>query len=103
MTSTQDDEMRIRVLLSMQRALWDMVTPDLRGVAVSWGSDWVRARFIYESDRSENEELVREIETEVLADFDEQLTTQFESVSAPAPQPRLLRDGEAWVYLRREL
>lgn len=95
---------RERALLSMQRALWDMVTPELRGVAMSWGESRINARFVYDLQGTEPvAELVHEIETQVLADFDEELVTEFRIQAIPQSCPRSRADGEWWVYLRREV
>ena len=79
-----------------------MVTPSLRGVAVSCRDQAVGARFIYERSECEHVELVAEIETELLADFDEDLATEFIIEAVPASTSRVPGDGEVWVYLRRE-
>lgn len=55
------EQLRTRVLLSIQRALLGMVTPSLRGVAVTWGDSAINARFIYDADdRAQSRELVQE-------------------------------------------
>lgn len=40
--------LRVSVLLSMQRALWDEVTPGLRGVAVAVSESAVSGRMIFD-------------------------------------------------------
>ena len=96
-------EFRAQVLLSIQRALWDMVTPDLRGVSVSWGNHAVRMRFLYDRPvTADMREIVREVETYVLADFDEGLTTDVTAEFAAPNEVRHLRDRQWWAYLRRE-
>lgn len=102
MTATRAAQMRVRVLLSIQRALLGSVTPSLRGVAVSWDERRVSARFVYDVDDSTHAELVQEIETEVLADLDPELSTQFEIEAASGSTPRVLKGAEIWAYLRRE-
>ena len=47
-------EHRNDVLLSFQRALWDMVTPNLRAVAVTPSYPTIRPRFLYEGSTSVN-------------------------------------------------
>lgn len=102
MTSADDDR-RSTVLLSMQRALWDMISPDIRGIAVSWAPDLVRARFVYDREVDEDAwETVREVETEVLADLVAGVRTEFTAEFMPVEKPRDSRDGEYWVYRRRE-
>jgi len=45
----------------------------------------------------------REVETYVLADFDEDLVTNFVIEALPGSRSRALADGEWWAYLRREV
>jgi hypothetical protein len=96
-------DFRLEVLLSIQRALWEMVTPSLRGVAIQPKHPLIRARFIYDIEPTEVErEIVAEVETYVLADFDESIDVNFQADYVPADTPRKLQPGEEWVYLRRE-
>jgi hypothetical protein len=94
-------EARVRVLLSMQRALLGAVTRPLRGVAVSWSGDRIVARFIYDEAPRDQDPML-EAETEVLADFDQSVVTDFRAEVAPAPMSLPLNNGEVWVYRRRE-
>jgi hypothetical protein len=96
-------DFRIQVLLSFQRALWDMVTPPLRGVAVRLTEPLIEARFLYEHEPTEDEvQIVAEVETYVLADFTPPTDVSFAAVGASPPGLRELVTGEEWVYLRRE-
>ena len=100
---TIDHEFRISALLSMHRALWEMVTPDLRAVTIRVGDDLVRGRMIYEHDPDEDErELVSLVETYVIADF----LPEVEVVVVPdvvRPPVRVdLLPGEEWIYRRYE-
>lgn len=96
-------DFRVQVLLSMQRALWDMVTPTLRGVAVSVDYPSVKGRLLYENvPTSEELEINAEVETYVIADFDESVRVTFRAECVPQHEPRDLLQGEEWVYLRRE-
>lgn len=99
---TTPTEMRVTVLLSLQRALLGMVTMSLRGVAVSWTEHLVCARFMYEFEDSQHVELMGEIETEVLADFHSDVDTRFTIEAAPRSTRLGLEQDEVWVYLRRE-
>ncbi|HEY5785887.1 MAG TPA: hypothetical protein VIT65_14020 [Microlunatus sp.] len=102
-----DRDLRIELLLSLQRAMWECVTPDLRGVAVALTSSELRShfsvRFLYAGDVGEFQtELVSLTEAYLISDFNQipsELTVSFEAV----PQsPRELSDGEEWFYLRWE-
>lgn len=96
-------EFRVEVLLSFQRALWDMVTPALRGVAVRPAFPDIQARFLYEQVSGEDREIVSEVEAYVAADFLPPVMVEFEAVALPIERPRDLREGEVWAYLRREV
>jgi hypothetical protein len=93
--------LRIRALLSAQRALIGMIPPDLRGAAVSWTEGHVRGRFMFDALTADAAELVREIETEVMADFEDDVEVRFDAVDAAAPRAMWLADGEEWVFLRQ--
>jgi hypothetical protein len=93
---------RVEVLLSFQRALWDMVTPSLRGIAVKPVGPLIEARFIHERATEEEQLLVAEVEAYVVADFLPPVDVKFSAVAAPPGTPRVLEAGEEWVYLRHE-
>lgn len=93
---------RIQVLLSVMRALWDLVTPDLRGVAVRIHYPSIRARFIYEHVGQEQWLLSQESEVYVLGDFPPPVEVEFVADAVPPPEGRDLLPGEEWVYLRLE-
>jgi hypothetical protein len=95
-------EHRIEVLLSFQRALWDMVTPGLRGVAVTPAMPLIEGRFLYEEPDDIERLIPAEVEAYVVADFLPPVDVRFEVVTLPRSQPRDLLPGEEWVYLRRE-
>lgn len=95
-------DLRVSLLLSIQRALWDVVTPDLRGVALRV-SPFARVRFIFDAEPDDQDlENVSEAETGILADFGEDVHVSAVAVCVAPPQPRLLEQGEEWVYLRQE-
>lgn len=92
------------VLLSMQRALWEQITPNLRGVTVSLrqvaGDQVIASRFLYEGTIGEVErECVSLAETYCIADFGPEVVVTFEPVENAAKE---LVDTEAWMYLRHE-
>ncbi len=95
-------EFRIEVLLSFQRALWEEVTPSLRGVAVTPTYPVIEARFIYGSVGDEEREIVSIVETYVYADFVPPVNVSFTAVALPVSTKRTLMPGEQWVYLRKE-
>jgi hypothetical protein len=96
-------EFRVSVLLSLQRALWDLVGPNLRGVAATFDYPVVTARFLFENDPTEEDlEDVSLAETHTIADFPEDVSVDFAPVWAPSSESRDLLPGEGWVYLRKE-
>ena len=94
---------RISVLLSIQRALWGMVTPDLVAVAVGWETGEIHARFVYQAPIApDRPEIVSEVETYVLADFTPEVRTEFEVEPEFGDNARTFAPGEAWwAYVRR--
>lgn len=97
-----DSRPRTKVLLSLQRALWGMVTPDIRAVAVGWDTGIIRVRVIFDhAVTTEDLDVVSEIETSVLADFGPGVTTDFTADFSKDPFHHL--PGERWwAYVRRE-
>jgi hypothetical protein len=81
-----------------------MVTPELRGVVVSWDRDYIKARFLYDMEDVDEDvdEIVSDVEGEVISDFGENLTTEFLAQVIPMPVPLRIQDNEWWVYRRRE-
>ncbi|MCW2498019.1 hypothetical protein [Jatrophihabitans sp.] len=101
---TQADGLdRALVLLSLQRALWDAVTPELRAVSVGWSGGRIDTTFVYDSPiSSEMVELVGVVEAEMLADFPSGTETRFDLVHIPRTEDRRDAAREWWAYLRRE-
>lgn len=103
-----ESDLRVHVLLSMQRAMWEAVTPDLRGVALALpdpaaGHGSLSARFLYEGEVGEfQRELTSLVETYVMADFPQIPSSFFTDFQAVARAERQLLNGEEWVYLRWE-
>jgi hypothetical protein len=97
-------DMRTDVILSMNRALWEQVTSDLRGVAVahrgSADHGSIEARFLYESQVGDvPAECVSMAETYCIADLPPGVSVTFRAV---ADASRELLPGEQWVFLRWE-
>ena len=95
---------RVSLLLSMQRALWEQVTPNLRGVAVSLrlvgNRQTVEARFLYEGDAGDTErECTSLAETYCIADMTEDVSVAFLVIERASLD---LMPGKQWVYLRHE-
>lgn len=91
------------LLASMQRALLNEVTPDLRGVAVRLDQDGVNCRFLFESEiTGDMRERVDDIETEVIADYSGLTPVRCVGERLAVDQPRSLHPGEFWAFLRYE-
>ncbi len=94
---------REQVLLYLLRALWGMITPDVRAVRASWANGRAAATFVYDHPVTEAEwDVVREVETEVIADFPPDVPTDFTAVFLPDGQLPALQPDSWWVYVRRE-
>jgi len=79
-------ELRIAVLLSLQRALLGMVTPELRAVEVDIQGRSVHGWFMYDGAvTAEQRELVNEVETLLIADLEDDVIAQLEAKSVPSP------------------
>lgn len=100
--ATEPRPFRIDVLLSFQRALWDMVTPSLRGVAMRLEYPLIEARFIFEAVGEDERMIAAEVGTYVIADFVPPVDISFTAIAAPPGTARELLADEEWVYLRRE-
>lgn len=92
------------VLWSLNRALWDNVTPQLCYVSVGLTRNTILARFAYECPPTDVErELVSDVETLVIADFHHLFETDFEVVHRDPGTTRELEDGTHWwAYMRQE-
>lgn len=96
-------DFRVSVLLSVQRALWDLVTPNIRAVAVLARYPDVVVRFLFDAEPTEeDQENVSEVETLVIADFLDDVVVAAHAECVPTSVSRVLRPGEEWVYLRKE-
>jgi hypothetical protein len=98
----EQESFRTQVLLSIQRAPWDMVTPDLVAVAVGWQSGVISARFGYDGPATEDRRaIVNEVETYVIADFPPDTPTDFAVRNSADSDSRNFEGDEAWWAYRR--
>lgn len=73
------------MLLSLQRALWEVVTPALRGVTVRFDDSRITARFLFaEEPNAQDREDVSLAETFTIADFEEHVNVAFILERVPA-------------------
>lgn len=96
--------LRISALLSLQSALLGEVTEKMRAVMVSLGEKEIKFRVVFSGNpSSDDEERVSIIETEVIADFYEEITV-VGSAEGSTPQERIMyRENEIAVFRRSEL
>jgi hypothetical protein len=94
---------RIESILSINRALWEKVTPNVRGVAFSHVDNIILIRVFFDGEPSENDvERMLCAETEVMADFLPEVQVKVNITNLPVPEILFLCKGEEWVYLRCE-
>lgn len=94
---------RTSVLLSLQRALLGMVTPDLRSVEVALDGDRVHGLFTYDGEvTDDHREIVGEVEGMVIGDVDDDVEVRFEIERVTPPAPLRIAQGATYCYLRRE-
>lgn len=59
----------------MQKALWGQISPDIRAIALGWGSHSISARFIYDHPVGPDEwDTVRLVEGYMRDEFDTDLS-----------------------------
>lgn len=96
------NDIRVRLLLSMQRALLGMIYPSVRAIAVGF-DQLKKLKVIYYLDREPVEddyESISEVTSEVIADIDFQ---EVEELCIYSQDPISKLDGlNSWVYTRRE-
>jgi hypothetical protein len=91
----------IKARLSIQRALLGEVFPDLRAVVFSMSDLTLDIRFYSDGPISpDDEESVSCVESEILADYEEEYTITARCIRLDSPSP--INDGGVWVYKRRE-
>lgn len=89
--------------LSIQRALWGMITPSIRAIALEWEQDIGEARFIFDDVPGEYErELIDEIESEVIADFADGTEFVFSMESGRETNLSFEAGEQWWAFVRRE-
>ncbi len=96
-------DLRISGLLALQRALLGQITENMRAVMVSLGDKEIKFRVVFSGTPSSNdEERVSEIETEVIADFFEDISVTG-TAEASNPGERLqYKENEVTVFHRAE-
>lgn len=95
-------EIRTKVLLSIQRALWGMIYPSIRAIAVGFEGT-KKLKVVYYLDREPNEDdydNISDVTGEVCADVD---FTEVEEKCIFTLEPISQLDNlESWIYIRKE-
>jgi len=102
MTADQDEqELRMTLLLYLQRALLGAISPALRGVTVGWHDKVVSVIcYFHGSATEEDREAMDDVHTEMLADLYPEYNVELEVVQID--QPRVMPMLKVWAYRRRE-
>jgi hypothetical protein len=97
-------DLRINVTMSLVRALWGEVTPDLRAVLARLGvNDEISIEFYLDGEpTAEFAERASSIETEVMADFPENFSVRHELLRLDPPVKIPVGDA-ILVYMRKEI
>ncbi|MEQ1506590.1 MAG: hypothetical protein ABMB14_30460 [Myxococcota bacterium] len=92
---------RVRVLVSLQRALLGEVFPSLRALTVEWGPGRVKFwAYVDGEPFPEDTESLSCVSAEVAGDFDADVAVEYEIVRRDAPAP--IGDTRVFAYRRRE-
>lgn len=95
-------EIRREVLISIQRALWGMIYPEIRAIAVGFeGVKKLKVIYYLEREPNENDyENIKEVTSEVLADIE---FNEVEELCIFTKEPiSKLNNLKSWVYIRQE-
>jgi len=96
------DDLLVMVRLSIQRALLGEVSGTLRAVIFSVSGLLLNIRFYFDGEIDDDDfESASCVETEVLADYEDDWTVVVECLRLDAPKPIL--DQGVWVFRRREM
>jgi hypothetical protein len=99
---TPDIELRILILLALQRALLGEVSPSLRGVACSWNSKIINLYAYFDGEVSDDDQDSMEtVETEVASSCTEH-QMNLECIPTDSLSPISIDSSAEWVYLRKE-
>lgn len=96
------DDFRSEVILALQRALWDLVTPMLRGITVRFDDPMIRGRLLFEAVGDDEREIVALVAASMAADLGPSIQVEFLAIALPVWKDRRCEPGEEWAYLRCE-
>lgn len=96
-------DMRIRVLLSVQRALLGQIGIAVRAIVCRWAKDKIHVRTVFDSEINDDDaEAMSEEKTEVLADFPSQVEVCFKLERCDYPASIKHDIDEVAVFQRME-
>ncbi|MEL4013207.1 hypothetical protein [Dryocola clanedunensis] len=91
-----------RLKLSMQSALLGAITQNMRNIAVDIVDDKIMLYFFIDGEvRRDDEENISIVETEVIADFEDNFDIETIIKRLDYPEPIILKQGCS-VFLRKE-
>ena len=97
-----DNELRIKVLLSLQVALLGEITHNIRGITCVWNISLITIHCYFQGEiNADDKESMECVETEIIADFTEH-EVNLECKRLDLPKPLNPHTLSAWVYRRRE-
>lgn len=94
-------DLSVYLRLSLQRALLGNVTPNIRAVIAELSGKNISLLFYFEGEVDDDDELASVIETEIIADFDDDFTVDTTVQRLDYPQ-RIKNTNGLLVYLRKE-
>jgi hypothetical protein len=96
-------EIRVRVLLSVQRALLGHIGTAVRAIMCRWTEDEIHVRAVFDGEISDDDaEAISEAETEVIADFPSQTAVCFKLERRDRPASIAHEAYEEVVFRRLE-
>jgi hypothetical protein len=98
-----ETDMRVRVLLSVQRALLGHIGTAVRAIMCQWNEDKIHVRAIFDGEISDDDaEAISEAETEVFADFPSRTSVCFKLERCDRPLSIKHNADEVMVFKRLE-
>lgn len=97
-----ETDLRIKVLLSSNRALWGAITPNLRAITVDYNKELFTLRAYFDKGATEDDqELIDIALAEIIADLG-QIIEKFHYQPIELPFPNKMSNLKDWVYMRHE-
>ena len=98
-----DTDIRVQLLLSVQRAMLDAVPATLRSVTCGWAGTEIKLQFLFDGSISEDDEKsMRMVGSEVIADFPSPWTITEQVARFDYPNDLRSLVLPLWAYARKE-